>query len=254
METINVSETLCSAATGAVLVLAGMYCGICLSICISMYRARRMKTVLQFLNNIAYVYICSRQEEIQREQERLRQEQEAQEQSFREAEQENTETEAKKIKVLFNGIWVSQEQFGFLLQSPAITLRGKELCNYLAMLAEHNALFSEYRTANNDKQSGKAESSRSEQSTQTESTSSHRNVHTKNAASEPNAYYRIFGLTPETLNEVNLKNAYRDLVKKYHPDTNHQPDAAEKFRKVKKVYAYLQDELRRKECGQHYAC
>lgn len=68
------------------------------------------------------------------------------------------------------------------------------------------------------------------------------------------AYYRIFGLTPETLTEGSLKAAYRDLVKKYHPDTNRSPDAAEKFRKVKKVYAYLQEELRCKECSRSYAC
>ena len=60
-------------------------------------------------------------------------------------------------------------------------------------------------------------------------------------------------MTPETLTEGSLKAAYRDLVKKYHPDTNRSPDAAEKFRKVKKVYAYLQEELRRKECSRSYA-
>lgn len=74
------------------------------------------------------------------------------------------------------------------------------------------------------------------------------------SAAAPNAYYRIFGLTPETLTEGSLKAAYRDLVKKYHPDTNRSPDAAEKFRKVKKVYAYLQEELRCKECSRSYAC
>lgn len=61
-------------------------------------------------------------------------------------------------------------------------------------------------------------------------------------------------MTPETLTEGSLKAAYRDLVKKYHPDTNRSSDAAEKFRKVKKVYAYLQEELRRKECSRSYAC
>lgn len=60
------------------------------------------------------------------------------------------------------------------------------------------------------------------------------------------AYYRIFGLTPETLTPQSIKKAYRDLCLKYHPDRNRQPDAAAKFDKVQRVYVVLQKELARK--------
>lgn len=60
------------------------------------------------------------------------------------------------------------------------------------------------------------------------------------------AYYRIFGLTPETLTAENLKKAYRSLCLRYHPDRNKQPDAAVKFDKVQRVYETLQRELAHK--------
>lgn len=57
------------------------------------------------------------------------------------------------------------------------------------------------------------------------------------------AYYRIFGLTPETLTAQKLKAAYRSLCLKYHPDCNKAPDAAVKFDKVQRIYSVLQQEL-----------
>ena len=61
------------------------------------------------------------------------------------------------------------------------------------------------------------------------------------------AYYRIFGLTPETLTAESLKKAYRSLCLQYHPDRNKQPDAAVKFDKVQRVYETLQRELAHKK-------
>ena len=57
------------------------------------------------------------------------------------------------------------------------------------------------------------------------------------------AYYRIFGLTPETLTAQKLKAAYRSLCLKYHPDCNKAPDAVVKFDKVQRIYSVLQQEL-----------
>lgn len=229
--------------------------------------------VLQTLCSAAEVYAdILRQEKLRREQayreqlrreaERRRQEETRREQAFREAEQaraeqEKVEAEVNKIKVLFNGIWLTPQQFGFLQQNPVGNLRGAELRRYLAGLAEHNPLFAEYRQEGSRGRKGGTENSGSGQNRVGRGTSSSQDSaqgeSAGTSASAPNAYYRIFGLTPETLTEHTLKTAYRDLVKKYHPDTNRSPDAAEKFRKVKKVYAWLQEELRRKECGRSYA-
>lgn len=265
METFSLNYALC---TGLLLFALG--CGVWLYF---FCRARRIKIVLQTLGNAAEVYAdILRQEKLRREQayreqlrreaERRRQEETRREQAFREAEQaraeqEKVEAEVNKIKVLFNGIWLTPQQFGFLQQNPVGNLRGAELRRYLAGLAEHNPLFAEYRQEGSRGRKNGTENSGSGQNRTGQGTSSSQDSaqgeSAGTSASAPNAYYRIFGLTPETLTEHSLKTAYRDLVKKYHPDTNRSPDAAEKFRKVKKVYAWLQEELRRKECSRSYA-
>lgn len=92
-------------------------------------RAQRIKKVLQTLGSAAEVYAgILRQEKLRREQayreqlrreaERRRQEEIRREQAFQEAErakaeQEKNEAEINKIKVLFNGIWLTPQQFGF---------------------------------------------------------------------------------------------------------------------------------------------
>ena len=114
-------------------------------------RAQRIKKVLQTLGSAAEVYAgILRQEKLRREQayreqlrreaERRRQEEIRREQAFQEAErakaeQEKNEAEINKIKVLFNGIWLTPQQFGFLQQNPVGNLRGAELRRYLARLA-----------------------------------------------------------------------------------------------------------------------
>lgn len=266
METFSLDYALCTC-----LLFFALGCGVWFYF---FCRAQRIKKVLQTLGSAAEVYAgILRQEKLQREQayreqlrreaERRRQEEIRREQAFQEAEraraeQEKAEAEVNKIKVLFNGIWLTPQQFGFLQQNPVGNLRGAELRRYLARLAECNPLFAEYRQEGSCGQKGGTENSGSGQNRAGQGTSSSQNsAQGKSAgtsAAAPNAYYRIFGLTPETLTEGSLKAAYRDLVKKYHPDTNRSPDAAEKFRKVKKVYAYLQEELRCKECSRSYAC
>lgn len=54
-------------------------------------------------------------------------------------------------------------------------------------------------------------------------------------------YYEILGL-PKTASQDEIKKAYRQLAKKYHPDICKEPDAEEKFKEVQEAYDVLSDE------------
>lgn len=53
-------------------------------------------------------------------------------------------------------------------------------------------------------------------------------------------FYQILGV-PKNATQVEIKNAYRKQVIKYHPDKNQNPDAPEKFRKIQIAYETLTD-------------
>lgn len=59
-------------------------------------------------------------------------------------------------------------------------------------------------------------------------------------------YYEILGISEDTSPE-DMKSAYRDLAKKWHPDINKSPEASEKFKKVSEAYKVLSDENERKK-------
>ncbi len=63
-------------------------------------------------------------------------------------------------------------------------------------------------------------------------------------AEETNEAFRLFGLTAETLTAESLRQAYRRLVQKYHPDRNREPNAVVMFQKVQRYYAYLEGMIR----------
>jgi len=55
---------------------------------------------------------------------------------------------------------------------------------------------------------------------------------------ENNDYYDVLGIS-KNASEFDIKKAYRQLAKKYHPDLNKGPDANDKFIEVHKAYNKL---------------
>ncbi|XP_069762568.1 dnaJ homolog subfamily A member 3, mitochondrial-like isoform X2 [Narcine bancroftii] len=60
-------------------------------------------------------------------------------------------------------------------------------------------------------------------------------------------YYEVLGI-PRNATQREIKKAYYQLAKKYHPDTNKEdPKAKEKFSQVAEAYEVLSDEAKRKQ-------
>ena len=57
-------------------------------------------------------------------------------------------------------------------------------------------------------------------------------------------YYEILGVKRDET-QANIKSAYRKLARKYHPDVNKEPDAAEKFKDINEAYEVLGDPQKR---------
>jgi molecular chaperone DnaJ len=59
-------------------------------------------------------------------------------------------------------------------------------------------------------------------------------------------YYEVLAV-PHDAGEKKIKDAFRELALKYHPDRNKQPDAEEKFKEIAEAYAVLSDPRKRAE-------
>ncbi len=62
-------------------------------------------------------------------------------------------------------------------------------------------------------------------------------------------YYEILGVA-RNASRVEIKNAYRRLALRNHPDRNKSPEAEEKFKEVSEAYAVLSDDEKRNQYDQ----
>ena len=62
-------------------------------------------------------------------------------------------------------------------------------------------------------------------------------------------YYDVLGVSKDA-SEAEIKSAFRKLAKKYHPDLNKEPDAADKFKECQEAYDVLSDANKRKNYDQ----
>jgi molecular chaperone DnaJ len=59
-------------------------------------------------------------------------------------------------------------------------------------------------------------------------------------------YYDILGI-PKGADEKEIKKAYRNLARKYHPDVCKEPGAEEKFKEINEAYSVLSDPQKRSQ-------
>ncbi|KAM7419717.1 hypothetical protein PAMA_016687 [Pampus argenteus] len=71
--------------------------------------------------------------------------------------------------------------------------------------------------------------------------------HTSSRFANKQDFYEVLGIS-RTATQKDIKKAYYQLAKKYHPDTNpDDPEAKEKFAKLAEAYEVLSDEVKRKQ-------
>ena len=61
---------------------------------------------------------------------------------------------------------------------------------------------------------------------------------------EPRDYYEVLGVSREADAKA-IKDAFRQLALRYHPDRNKEPDATERFKEIAEAYAILSDPQKR---------
>jgi DnaJ-class molecular chaperone len=59
-------------------------------------------------------------------------------------------------------------------------------------------------------------------------------------------YYKVLGVDRKA-SQDEIKKAYRKLARKYHPDTNKEPGAEDRFKRISEAYDTLSDPDKRKK-------
>lgn len=65
-------------------------------------------------------------------------------------------------------------------------------------------------------------------------------------------YYKTLGVEKDA-SEDQIRKAFRELAKKYHPDVSSEPNAEEKFKEIQEAYAVLSDKEKRAQYDQYGA-
>ena len=65
-------------------------------------------------------------------------------------------------------------------------------------------------------------------------------------AAQSRDYYEVLGVSKSASGEE-IKRAYRNLAKKFHPDVNKEADAVDKFKELQTAYGVLSDDGKRKQ-------
>ncbi|UYV64393.1 DNAJA3 [Cordylochernes scorpioides] len=73
-----------------------------------------------------------------------------------------------------------------------------------------------------------------------------RNFHSSQSYRANKNYYDILGV-PRNANQKDIKKAYIQMAKKYHPDHNKNPDAVQKFKDIGEAYEVLSDDTKRRQ-------
>ncbi len=63
-------------------------------------------------------------------------------------------------------------------------------------------------------------------------------------------YYEVLGVS-KNATDAEIKSAFRQLAKKYHPDVSKEPDAEAKFKEAQEAYAVLSDADKRRQYDQY---
>ena len=69
-------------------------------------------------------------------------------------------------------------------------------------------------------------------------------------AEQKRDYYEVLGVKRDA-SEEEIKKAYRQIAKKYHPDVNPSQEAADIFKEASEAYAILSDEEKRRQYDQY---